>query len=181
MAKLTDSSYEIARTTGVCAATGRPLEMGQPYIAALVEREGQEGLQRLDFSISAWEAGARPQPPLRLFGSWRSQLNPEHESRRPFIDDEALADLLEQLEGAEEPSRQSFRYVLALMLVRKRLFRFEATRRDEARNLMILRRATPAGSTPAEPISVVDPGMDDAAIAAAIEQLGSVMAGETPG
>jgi hypothetical protein len=182
MAKLTDSTYEIARPSGVCAATQRPLEVGQTYVAALVEREGEEGLQRLDYSLEAWEAGARPQAPLRLFGSWRSVMSPASDAKRPFIDDDALADLLEQLEGADEPSRQSFRYVLALMLVRKRLFKFEGSRRDDAgRNVMMLRRATPSGSTPADGISVIDPGMDDAAVAAAIEQLGSVMAGEAQG
>ncbi len=180
MAKLTDSSYEIARPTGVCAATGSTIEVGQPYVAVLAEREGEESLRRLDFAVPAWESGARPEPPLRVFGHWRAVMGAASETKRPFIDDDSMADLLEQLEGAEEPSRQSFRYVLALMLVRKRLFKFEGNRRDDqGRAVMVLRRSTPAGATPAEPISVLDPGMDDTAIAAAIEQLGSVMAGET--
>ena len=182
MAKLTDSSYEIARPTGLCAATGEPIGVGQPYVAVLTEREGEEGLQRLDFAAAAWDDGARPGPPLRVFGHWRAVMGAANENRRPFIDDESMADLLEQLEGAQEPSRQSFRYVLALMLVRKRLFKFEGNGRDEQdRPVMVLRRSTPADATPAEPISVVDPGMDDAAIAAAIEQLGAVMAGEAQG
>jgi hypothetical protein len=179
MAKLTDSSYEIARPTGVCAATGGAITPGRPYIAVLLEREGEEGLQRLDYSAEAWESGARPEPPLRVFGHWRAVMQEPDASKRPLIDEEAMADLLEQLEGADEPSRQSFRYVLALMLIRKRTFKFEGSQRDDAgRQVMKLRRATPAGSPPADMITVVDPGMDEAAIAGAIEQLGAVMAGE---
>jgi hypothetical protein len=179
MAKLTDSTYEIARPTGVCAASGRPIAPGDPYIAVLAERQDDEGLQRLDYSIESWERGDRPQPPLRMFGHWRATMQAGDPSRRAFIDDEALADLLEQLEGSEEPQRQSFRYVLALMLVRKRLYKFEGTELDaQGRQIMRLRRAEPAGSPPAEPLSVIDPGMDDAAIASAIEQLSAIMAGE---
>jgi hypothetical protein len=99
---------------------------------------------------------------------------------KAFIDDEALLDLLEQLEGASEPSRQSFRYVLTLLLVRKRLLKFEGARQQGPAKVMLVRRATPAGATPGPLMEVIDPAMDEAAIAAAVEQLGSIMSGEQP-
>jgi hypothetical protein len=180
MARLTDSSYEIARPSGVCAASGERIAPGAPYVAVLVEREGQEGMERLDYAAERWDAGARPGPPLRVFGSWRAVMHDASAPQRAFIDDEALLDLLERLEGAQEPSRLSFRYVLTLLLVRKRLLKFEGARQagDGTHRLMLVRRATPAGATPGPLLEVADPCMDEGAIAAAVEQLGSIMNGE---
>lgn len=177
MARSTDASYEISRPTGRCAATGHPIAIGQAFIAALAERDGQEGLERLDYSLEAWEAGARPELPLRLFGYWRSVMSPPGETKRQFIDDEALLDLFDGLAEATEPSRLAFRYVLALILVRKRLLRYEGGRRG----VMLVRRAKRAGEEPdtSPPSEVIDPGMDDAAIAEATEQLGQIIQGET--
>ena len=178
MARLTDSSYDIARPSGVCAASGARIEPGQEYVAVLVEREGQEGLERLDYAADRWDAGARPAAPLRIFGSWHAVMQDSSAPQKAFIDDEALLDLLEQLEGAQEPSRQSFRYVLSLLLVRKRLLKFEGQRQEGAHRVMLVRRAGPAGATPGPLLEIVDPAMDEAAIAAAVEQLGSIMNGE---
>jgi hypothetical protein len=193
MSRSGDSSYEIARASGTCAATGAPLQPGHPYIAAVVEADpgagrqgggetsdgggGEEGLRRLDYSLEAWERGERPQPPLRLFGFWKARFEPGETRRQPLIDDDSLVDLFEQLEGAEDPARQSFRYILALLLIRKRLLKFEGMRRDEGASIMLLRRSAPAAQQAEAPTyEVLDPGMDEAQIAQAIEQLGSVMA-----
>jgi hypothetical protein len=172
MARPGDTHYEIARSTGACAATGRELQAGEPYIAALVQTHGEEAFQRLDFSLESWEQGARPHPPLHLVGFWRATYQPGETTRQPLIDNDSLLDLFEQLEGAEDPPRLSFRYILALLLIRKKLLRFEGTRRDDGQTTMVLQRT---GQADGQPYEVVDPGMDDAQIAAAVEQLGAVM------
>jgi len=167
------TGYEIARATGVCAGSGRPIAVGDPYIAALVESATEDRLERADYSLQAWEAGARP---ARLYGYWRATMESPDSKKQPFIDDAALMDLFEQLGEATEPGRVSFRYLLTLMLVRKRLLRYEGTRRAGQQSLMLVRAATRAGETPAPIVEVLDPGMNDAAIAEAIEQLTAVMA-----
>ena len=63
------SQYQVARPTGVCAASGEPLEPGGPCIATLCEAEEGDGFDRLDYSVPAWESGARPD---RLFSFWRT-------------------------------------------------------------------------------------------------------------
>src|SRR5687767_9058469 len=103
MASLGNTSYEIARATGVCAATGRPIAVGEPFVAALAEDEAQERMERVDFSVEAWQGGARPRPPLRLLGHWRATMQAPDARRKPFIDDASLLDLFGQLEGATEP------------------------------------------------------------------------------
>ena len=142
-------------------------------MAALVEGASEDRLERADYSIEAWASGARP---ARLFGFWRTVMESPDSKKKPFIDDAALMDLFEQLAEATEPGRISFRYLLALMLIRKRLLKYEGTRRDAAGSFMQVRIATRADQTPAPMVEVADPGMNDAAIAEAIEQLTSVMA-----
>lgn len=178
MAGLGNTGYEIARATGVCAASGRPIAVGEEFIATLVQGDDEDRLERRDFSLEAWEGGARPE---RLFGYWRTRMHPPDAKRKAFIDDAALMDLFEQLEGVTEPARVSFRYLLALMLIRKRLLKYEGARREDGVSVMLVRPATPAGATPAPQCQVVDPGMNDQAVAEAIEQLSAVLAGEAPG
>ena len=126
-------------------------------------------------SLSRTATSARP---ARLFGFWKGTMESPEGKKRAYVDDAALLDLFEQLEGATEPGRVSFRYLLTLMLMRKRLLKHEGTRR-EARgqhNVMQVRQVTPAGATPAPVVEVIDPGMNDSAVAEAIEQLTAVMA-----
>lgn len=180
MARPLDTSYEIARATGHCAATGEVISPDQVYVAALVERPDQEGLERLDFSLTAWEGGARPRPPARLFGSWRAKMPEPGAAKRQFIDDEALLDLFDGLAEATEPGRLAFRFVLALILIRKRLLRHEGGRAGT----MLVRR-TKAGGAPQDGdpannplIEVTDPGMDEGVLAEATEQLGQIVQDE---
>lgn len=172
MAGSGNTGYEIARATGVCAATGRAIAVGDEFVAALVEGEEEDRLERRDYSVEAWGQGARPE---KLFGYWRAKMEPPDAKKRAFIDDGALMDLFEQLDGVSEPARVTFRYLLALMLIRKRVLKYEGSRRDQGAAVMVVRAATPAGATPAPQVEVVDPGMNDQAVADAIEQLTAVV------
>ena len=164
------SSFPISRPTGSCAATGQPINPGDKFVAALVERQGEEGLERLDYCIEAWLKGERPKPPLWLFASWRGTAGKAEEKRAQFtMGDEELIELFEQLGDAADIKRQAFRFLLTLLLIRKRLLKYEGQRTG----MMLVRRKD---ALPQEPvIEVIDPGTAPEAIAAAIEQLGAVM------
>jgi hypothetical protein len=64
--------------------------------------------------------------------------------------------------------------------MRRRVLKYDGMRRDRPDSpkglVMLVRRATRADEAPSPVIEVVDPGMDDQAIADAIEQIGSVLA-----
>jgi hypothetical protein len=167
--------YPVARSTGLCAATGTPFKEGDPFVAVLVERDGQAGLERLDYAASQWEGGARPQVPLRLFGFWRGTYQAQESKRQPLLGDAELLDLFEELGGSAEPKQVTFRYILALLLVRRRVLRVVGTRPGV---MSVVPRG--AGDMGREPMNVVDPGLDEQAIADAIEQLGQVVATDAP-
>lgn len=122
MTQFNASTYSIERTTGICAFTERVLEPHEHYIATLVE-DGDE-LVRVDISPEAWEAGKRPE---HLFSYWKAVVPEPNEKKKTFVDDEVLLNLLERLADAEQPQRIAFRFVLTLILMRKKLLRYDKT------------------------------------------------------
>lgn len=166
-------SYPLARCTGQCAGTGRALAVGEACVGVLTERDDAPGLERLDYSIGAWEGGARPAAPARVFATWRAAYHPgESGKMKPLLSDEELLDLFQELGEATEPKRLAFRYVLGLMLVRRKVLVACGSGRG-----MI--RVRPKGApVEMEPIEVRDPGLDDGLVADAIEQLSKVVPGE---
>lgn len=163
------SGYSISRPTGTCAATGRALAVGDRFVAVLAERPETPGFERLDFSQEAWESGARPAAPLSVFATWRAVLVPTDQKKKAIaLSDEELLDLFEQLGAAEDARRKAFRYMLTLILVRRRVLRLEASRPGK---LLV----KPRGSTLPDPIEVEDPGTSEEIIAGAIEELGRII------
>ncbi|MCB9840081.1 MAG: hypothetical protein H6809_00330 [Phycisphaeraceae bacterium] len=186
---VTGTAYETGRPTGVCAATGRPLEVGERFVAVLVEPTagaggGPAGLERLDFSVAAWDDGRRPEG--EVFAFWRSVVAAPGAKKRQLVDDAALVDLFEQLEGASEARKVAFRYLLALVLVRKRLLHMEGTRTLDGASVLLVRPkgvAVPperGGDGPAL-VEVVDPGLDARAMEEGTEELSAILLGDEGG
>jgi hypothetical protein len=183
------TEYHVARATGRCAATGRALEPGEACIATLCDLPGEPGeargpgLQRRDFSLAAWESGARPEG---LFSFWRTVVPKPSDRRRLLVDDAVLMDLFERLAGDERPQRVAFRFVLGLILLRKKLLRFAGRTGDgpagapghvrggEERWLMIPRGALPEDP----PIAVINPHLSDDDVRDLTEQLSEVLQSE---
>lgn len=191
--------YEIEDPAGECAMTGRRLEPGEQYMASLAELDQEQqkaerergnekaavlGLKRMDVSLEAWEAGQRPAP---LFGYWKSRIpEPKQKKQRLFVDDQMLMNLLERLAGSEDGRRQSFRFVLALILMRKKLLRYDGSETetgDEGESIHWWKltpkadvRKGPMGAWDEEnPIAVRDPRLDEQQIQEVCDQLGEIL------
>lgn len=162
--------YEIGRGGIACAATGVELKPGDPVVSILVEREGDEGYERLDYSESAWEGGQRPQ---RVFALWRCVIPEPSSKPRMFIDEQTLTGLFEQLAESDDPKRMAFRYVLALLMMRKRLATYVGPVSRGPSPGMLVRLK---GAAPEEPpVEVPDPGLDEETISHVTEQIQSVL------
>jgi hypothetical protein len=170
MSRLTPAPYEIGRVSAQCAASGRPLVPGEPFVAALVAGEG-ETLERRDYSPEAWASGERPP---RLFASWRGVV-PDPAAKAPAIDADAMLGLFESLADADDARHLAFRHVLALILLRKRLL-IPAGSRPATANapaaLLVRLRGTPPESAP---IAVSDPAMDEATVLDITERLRALL------
>lgn len=151
--------YQIQPSTRRCSATGRELQPGERYYSVLLEEAGK--FVRKDFCLEAWQGA-----PEGAFSFWMGRLAPPQGKRRPPIDDEMLMECFQRLEGQLEPSRIRFRYVIGLLLMRRRRLRIEETQQDGSHEVLCL-RCTRTGARHA----VVNPGLTDEELATVQEDV----------
>jgi len=114
--------YEVQNFTRRCTATGREFTAGEWYYSVLVS-EGAE-LKRSDYSVDAWKG-----PPAGAIGYWKSQVPGKTNRGKYWAPNDVILHFFDEL--AEQPDKQDMRYVLALLLIRRRVFRLEDEKRDE--------------------------------------------------
>ncbi len=124
--------YQIQANSRRCAATGRELRPGERYYSVLLDEGGK--FVRKDFAGEGW-AG----PPPGAFSFWAGRVPATEEDRRPRVDDELLLDCFTRLEGQTEPDRVNFRYVVALLLMRRKRLKFEEARVEDGHETLYLR------------------------------------------
>jgi hypothetical protein len=178
--RTTESGYHIGRPIGECAFTGETIEPGTEFIATLCETEftsadgvQQTILERLDISEKAWEDNARPEC---LVFYWRTTMPDRESDQQAFVDDEVLVNLFDRLEGDDDPQRMAYRFVLGLILMRKRLLRCVSTEVRGDRTVWLMRRRGETAETPA--IEMFDPDLDEQHERDLADQLGEVFRGE---
>jgi hypothetical protein len=115
--------FEIQRCTRRCFATERELRPGETYYAALVQ-QGAEVVRR-DFSEEAW-----PGPPEQTLGWWKAQLPDAAARKHHWAPNDVMLHYFEQL--GEQSDKLDVRYVLALLMIRRRVVRQEGSETDEA-------------------------------------------------
>ena len=172
------AEYQVARSTGRCSVSGAVLAPGSSCIATLCERSGpgEEGFERRDFSLDAWESGARPEG---MFSYWKATVPHPDDKPRLLLDDTVLMDLFERLGSDERPQRVAFRFVIGLILMRKKHLKFIGRETEGGVELWLLqpRPASPGEAAP-PPIPVVNPNLDDDDVRGIIEQLSEVLQSE---
>jgi hypothetical protein len=109
--------FEVQRSSRRCAATDLPIEPGDVCYSVL-EARGAE-IVRKDFSSAAWT-----DPPAEAFAWWRTRIPEPIAKKVKLAPNDVLLELFDQL--ADDPSHADMRYVLTLLLVRRRVFRLEA-------------------------------------------------------
>jgi hypothetical protein len=113
--------YEVQRSARRCSASGREFAPGETYFSVLVA-EGAE-LKRYDYAMESW-AG----PPAEAVGWWKSQVPDHTAARKHWAPNDVMLHFWDEL--ADQPDKQDMRYVLTLLLIRRRVFRLEEEQRD---------------------------------------------------
>jgi hypothetical protein len=112
------ADWEIKSRAHQCSRTGREFAEGEFFYTILV-REG-EGFLREDMSEEAWnERNENIQP----FSFWRSKYEPPAPPPAEPLPRDDAEGLLRRLIQENDPTYSNVRYILALMLERKRVIR----------------------------------------------------------
>ena len=148
---------------------------------------------RVDFCEACWDAGKRPDhlpaesighSGAHMFSYWKTSVPAQEQKKKLLVDDAVLMDVFTRMEGKTEPQEIRFRFVLALILMRKRLLKYEATETGAP--------ATPENPKPPEtwrmlpkategwgaPVAVINPHLTADQIAEVSQQLSAILAEE---
>ena len=214
MSQFSSTNYEIQRSNGTCAATERVMEPGEAMYAALCELTDEEqrlldearkagktdksfsaadalGMKRVDVTQTAWDEGYRP--PL-MFSFWKSTVPEPNEKKKTFVDDAVLMSILLKLGDTEDAGKLAFRHVVSLILLRKKLLRYdgvqvrEVVQTDDTGETETVEQDwwqfTPKKDVKKghfgkwdedKAFEVLDPKLDESQIVAVTEQLGEVL------
>jgi hypothetical protein len=158
------SRFEIQDPTRTCAQTGQHLEVGERFYGVLLEENGR--FVRKDYSANAWNG-----PPANAIAYWSGRIPATDRPKKPTFNDELLWDCFDHLATATEPNRLSFRYVVALLLMRRKRLKFEDARRGSDDQDVLVVRDSRTGAR----IEIVDPRLREDEIEAVQQEVFHVL------
>jgi len=132
-----------------------------------VLRETPTGLERLDISMEHWPEWTDKS---NLLGYWQTTMPRPEQKKKLFVDDEVLCGLFERLCETAEPAKLNFRFVLGLILMRKRLIQYESTRREADHEIWSVRFK---GRD--EPMDLLNPRLNEQQVMEVSQQLSEIL------
>ncbi|MDQ1274253.1 MAG: hypothetical protein QG591_2883, partial [Planctomycetota bacterium] len=89
---------------------------------------------RKDFCTLCWDKGKDE----GLFSFWKTKVPKNDKSPQPVINMDVLLDVFMRLEGNDETNQKNLRYVLALYLIRKRIFKLKSLKKQDKEESIVL-------------------------------------------
>ena len=158
------AGYSVARPQGVCAVTGKSIAPGEKLMAAL--RETPTGFERLDISMDGWPQFDRS----GILAFWQTTMREPEQKKKLFVDDEVLCELFERLSDTTEPAKLNFRFVLGLILMRKRMIVYEDTRFENDQEIWSVRFKGKDAR-----LDLINPKLNEQQVAEVSQQLGEIL------
>jgi len=157
------AEWEIHRPLGVCAGSGRAIVPDEEFISALVEIAG--GFERKDYSTEYWTAN---KPAVYCY--WKSIMPKDDKKKKIFVDDDMLLSFFERLAAETDEEKINFRFVLTLVLMRKRLVKYDSSEKIDGKEIWTVKIT---GRD--EKAQVVNPNLTEDKIEQLSEQLGQIL------
>jgi hypothetical protein len=131
-----DGDFRIGRRGGVCSACAAALTPGAPASSALYEAPaaGESGFERRDFCAACFEDPAKRGAPF----SWWTAVVPVPETKKAVFDTGVAKEFLVRLLREDAAERASLRYLLVLLLLRKRIVKVADQFVRDGAELMVL-------------------------------------------
>ncbi len=137
---------DVGETCGVCRKT---FGKEEDLFSGLSRQ--QEKFERLDFCDSCWQAVDKG----TLFCFWKRK--PRIKETQPTVDGNVVFDIFQRLESSDERHDRNFRYILALLLMRRKRLKFLDVERAEHGEFLVLEDRQLDGVK----YRLLDPGMSE--------------------
>lgn len=157
------AEWDIHKASGVCSGSGNTIKTGEEFIAALVETAG--GFERRDYSTEYWAAN---KPSVYCY--WKSQMAKDDKKKKIFVDNDMLLAFFERLAAETDEEKVNFRFVLTLILMRKRLVKYDSSEIIDGKEIWTVKIT---GRD--EKAQVINPNLTEDKIEQLSEQLGQIL------
>ena len=124
------------------------------------------GFVRTDSCLGCWEKFDRS----NVVAFWHTVMPRPEQKKKLFVDDTVLCELFERLAEVTEPAKVNFRFVLGLILMRKRLLVYEKTRQADGREVWSMRFKGRQ-----DLLDMVNPKLDEQQMREVSQQLGEIL------
>jgi hypothetical protein len=156
------------KRTGACCKCERAFAEQEVYQATL--NEVKDGFERRDYCGQCWNDQLRDES----FSFWQAKVPRKEEKKQLFVDDTVLVDFFKRLSETDDEEKQGFCFVLALILMRKRLLKYLSTEQKKSGQEVWVMKLT--GDT--KEYKICNPQLDDEEITKIQSELSNVLAGE---
>lgn len=161
------TEFDIQAPARRCAAIDRELKPGDRVFGVLTDEAGK--FVRRDYAADAWTG-----PPPGAIAYWAGRIPASDKPRKPTFNDALLLDCFDHLNGVADENRVNFRYVVALLLMRRKRLKFEDAKRSETGAAVLVVRDAKTGTR----YEVADPRLSEAEIEAVQTEVFQVLGWE---
>ncbi len=120
--------FEVKNFSRVCAETDREFKPGDRFYSYLI-RDGSETVRR-DVSIDAWKG-----PPEDCLGWWKSEVPDPKSKKLNWAPHDVMLHYFGETE--DKPDQADVRFILTLLMIRRRIFRLEESEnRDDGTEVL---------------------------------------------
>ena len=120
-----NNSWHIRLRSSACHESKQPFSDGEPFYTAIFQDEEKGEFERRDFCVSAWQTLENKQEGAKPYSFWRTtfEVTPEDPRNHEVVGNESAEAMLRRLIEEEDAQSENARYILAIMLERKKIFR----------------------------------------------------------
>lgn len=130
-----NNDWHIGKVGCICTNCQKTFEVGETLFSSIEEAQGSDELIRKDFCNQCWE---QLQDKKHLT-SWKTLRTNEIIKKKNIVDNDVLFNLFERFKESDSDRNRSYAYLLALILMRKRVLVFEDVRMVNGVEQMVMR------------------------------------------
>ncbi len=124
--------WEIRKPSRECASCNAQFDENAEVHSALFDKTTE--FERVDYCANCWQQLERD----GIFSYWKTCIPPREGPTRQVVDHEVVMNFFRRLADATEPVKRNFRYVLALLLMRKKHLKFRDVVREDGGEFLVL-------------------------------------------
>ncbi|TVL98760.1 MAG: hypothetical protein CV087_20445 [Candidatus Brocadia sp. WS118] len=124
--------WEIKKGSNGCLLCNKEFSEEEEYYSALFDEN--KTFIRKDFCASCWNNGKEGEE----FSFWKTKVPKKDKPVQTMINMDVLLDVFMKLEGSHETHERNLRYVLALYLIRKKVFKLKSLKRQDGEEIILL-------------------------------------------